>query len=71
MSRHPFSREWGRVVAFFLAAFAVFGVFLWTHSYVLAIGALFVTVVGMGIYLIGNSSDLPGTAGDRDKNVPT
>ena len=71
MSRHPFSRDWRLVVGLLTAAVVVFGASLGFHSYFIAIGALFVTIVGTGIYLTGESSDLPGTSGDRDKNVPT
>jgi hypothetical protein len=71
MSRHPCSRDWRLVVGLLIAAFVVFGAFLGFRSYFLAIGALLVTIVGIGIYLTGESSDLPGTSGDRDKDVPT
>jgi hypothetical protein len=54
-----------------MAAIVIFSVCLGFRSYLLAIGALFVTIVGTGIYLTGESSDLPGTSGDRDKDVPT
>jgi hypothetical protein len=37
----------------------------------LAIGTLLATVIGYGVYMTGESSDLPGTAGKDDKNVPT
>lgn len=71
MSRHPFSRDWRLVVGLLMAAIVIFSVCLGFRSYLLAIGALFVTIVGTGIYLTGESSDLPGTSGDRDKDVPT
>jgi hypothetical protein len=54
-----------------MAAGVVFGVSLGFRSYFLAIGALVVTTIGAIIYLTGESSDLPGTSGDGDKNVPT
>jgi hypothetical protein len=71
MSRHPFSRDWRLVVGLLIAALVVFGAFLGFRSYLLALGALLVTIIGTGIYLTGESSDLPGTSGDHDKNVPT
>lgn len=71
MSRHPFSRNWKGPVAFVAAALIAFVGFVWSHSYFLAVGGLLVAIVALLIYMTGESSDLPGTAGDNDKNVPT
>jgi hypothetical protein len=71
MSRHPFSKYWKAPVAFLLAAVAAFAVLIWTHSYVLALGTILVAAIGYGVYALGESSDLPGTAGKNDKNVRT
>lgn len=58
-------------MGFLAAAVTAFAVFVWTKSYLFAFGALIITVVASLIYLTGETSDLPGTAGDNDKNVPT
>jgi hypothetical protein len=71
MSRHPFSRYWKGPVAFIFAATLTFVAALWTNSYLLAIGTLLATAIGYGVYMTGESSDLPGTAGTNNKNVPT
>ena len=71
MSRHPFSQYWKGPVAFLVAALLAFVVFLWTYSYLLAIGTLLAAVIGYGVYATGESSDLPGTAGKHNKNVRT
>ena len=44
---------------------------LWTSSYLLAIGTILASAVGYGVIMTGESSDLPGTAGKDNKNVPT
>ena len=71
MSRHPFSKYWKAPVGFLVGALAAFVVLLWTHSYVFAFGTLLVAVIAFGVYFVGESSDLPGTAGKNDKNVRT
>ena len=71
MSRHPFSKNWKAPVVFLILAVLAFGVFLATHSYFAAITTLLVAGVAFGIYVTGESSDLPGTAGKRNKNVRT
>lgn len=71
MSRHPFSLYWKGPLSFILAATLTFVVAIWTRSYLLAIGTLLATVIGYGVYMTGESSDLPGTAGKDNKNVPT
>jgi hypothetical protein len=71
MSRHPFSRYWKGPVGFIVAATLTFVAALWTSSYLLAIGTLLATAIGYGVYMTGESSDLPGTAGKDNKNVPT
>ncbi len=71
MSRHPIARDWEGLAIFLTPAFFVFGLFLASRSFVLAIGALLIALVGAGIYLTGESSNLPGTAGDDDHDVPT
>lgn len=71
MSRHPPARYWKRLIAFPAGAAVLFVVLLWTHSYLLAIGALIVTTIAYMVYTTGESSDLPGTAGKHDKNIPT
>jgi hypothetical protein len=71
MSRHPIARSWKGLVAFLVGAVVIFAVSLWSHSYLLAAGALILTAIGYLIYATGESSDLPGTAGDHNKNVPT
>lgn len=69
MSRHPFSKYWKGPLAFHMAAIAVFAVLLWNHLYLLAIGTLLIAVIGYAVYGVGESSDLPGTAGKDNKNV--
>jgi hypothetical protein len=71
MSRHPFSLFWKGPVAFIAAVTLSFIAFIATHSYYWALGTLLLGVVAYGIYVTGESSDLPGTAGKDDKNVPT
>jgi uncharacterized membrane protein len=71
MSRHPFSRYWKGPVVFILIATLTFVVAIWTSAYVLAIGTILATAIGYGVYMTGESSDLPGTAGKDNKNVPT
>lgn len=71
MSRHPFSKYWKAPIAFLGAAVAAFAVLLWTHSYLFAIGTILMAIVGYVVYAVGESSDLPGTAGEDDKNVRT
>lgn len=71
MARHPFSRNWKGPVAFLVVAMATFIVALWTRSYLLAIGVLLTTTIGYGVYMTGESSNLPGTADKDNKNVPT
>ena len=71
MSRHPFSRYWKGPVVFILAAMTAFIVFLWTESHLLAIATLLAAAIGYGVYALGESSDLPGTTGKGNKNVPT
>lgn len=71
MSRHPFSRYWKGPVAFVVVATVTFIAALWTRSYLLAIGVLLTAVIGYGVYMTGESSDLPGTAGKDNENVPT
>ena len=71
MARHPFSYNWKAPVAFIVVATVAFVAFLVTNSYLLAIGTLLFATIGYGIYGMGESSDLPGTAGKDDKNVPT
>jgi hypothetical protein len=71
MSRHPFSQYWKGPVVFIIVATLMFVAALWTSSYLLAIGTLLAAAIGYGVYMTGESSDLPGTAGKDDKNVPT
>ena len=71
MSRHPFSRYWKGPVGFITGAVAAFVVFLLTHSYLLAVGTLLVASIGYAVYAMGETSDLPGTAGKNNKDVPT
>lgn len=71
MSRHPFSRYWIGRVLFAVAAVLTFVAALWSASYVAAIGTLLTAALGYAVYLTGESSDLPGTSGRNDKNVPT
>jgi hypothetical protein len=71
MSRHPISRYWKRLISFPALAAVVFVILLWTQSYLLAIAALIIAVVGYMVYTTGESSDLPGTAGKHDENIPT
>ncbi len=71
MSRHPFSLYWKGPVGFILAATLAFVLAIWTGSYLLAIGTLLATAISYGVYMTGESSDLPGTAGKDNKNVPT
>jgi hypothetical protein len=71
MPRHPFSQYWKGPVAFILAATLMFIAALWSGSYLLAFGTLLTTAIGYGVYMTGEASDLPGTAGKNDKNVPT
>lgn len=71
MSRHPPSRYWKRLIGFPAGAAVIFVVLLWSHSYLLAIAALIATTIAYMVYTTGESSDLPGTAGKHDKNIPT
>ncbi len=71
MSRHPISRDWKGLAAFLVAAFFVFGVFLGASYYLAAVAAVIAALVASGIYLTGESSGLPGTSGDHDKDIPT
>ena len=71
MSRHPFSRYWKGPVAFILVATIVFVGALWSGSYLLALVTLLTAGIGYGVYMTGESSDLPGTAGKDNKNIPT
>jgi hypothetical protein len=71
MSRHPFSRYWKGPVVFVVIAAAIFAVCLWFGSYLAAFGTLLISAIGYGVYMTGESSDLPGTAGKDNKNVPT
>jgi hypothetical protein len=71
MSRRPFSQHWKGPLAFLLGAILAYSVLMWTSSYVLAISTLLMALIGYGVYAIGESSDLPGTTGKHDKDVPT
>lgn len=71
MERHPITQYWKRYLGALVAAVVIFAGLLWSHSYFLAIGAAVVLGVGYGIYLTGEASNLPGTAGKKNKNVPT
>lgn len=71
MSRHPFSRYWKGPVLFMVMATATFIAALLSGTYLIALFVLLTTVIGYGVYMTGESSDLPGTAGKNDKNVPT
>jgi len=71
MSRHPFSRYWKGPVIFLILSTLTFVIALWTGAYLVAIGVLLTTVIGYAVYMTGESSDLPGTAGKDNKNVPT
>lgn len=71
MARHPFSQNWKGPVAFLVVAMTTFIVALWTGAYLVAIGTLLTTTIGYAVYMMGESSDLPGTAGKNNKNVPT
>jgi len=70
MSRHPYSRYWKRVVAFVGLGFLATGALHLAGADLVALITLLATLVATGIYLVGESSDLPGTAGDDDKDVP-
>lgn len=71
MSHHPVSRA-PKGLPFFLAVvLAVFVVALFTHAYFVSLAVVLIAGVGYVIYVMGESSDLPGTSGDDDKNVPT
>jgi hypothetical protein len=71
MERHPITQYWKRYLAALMVAVVIIALFLWSHSYLLAMGAILVFGVGYGIYLTGEASNLPGTAGKKNKNVPT
>jgi hypothetical protein len=71
MERHPITQYWKRYLASLVTAVVIFAVFLGSHSYLLAIGTILVFGVGYTIYLTGEASNLPGTAGKKNKNVPT
>jgi hypothetical protein len=70
MSRHPFSKYWKGPVVFLILALFVFVALLGSHSYVLAIATLLAAVICYGVYTTGESSDLPGTAGKHNRNIP-
>lgn len=71
MSRHPFSQYWKGPVLFITMATITFVIAIWTGAYVLALCTILTAGIGYGVYATGESSDLPGTAGKDDKNVPT
>lgn len=71
MSRHPFSFNWKAPVAFVITAGSAFIACIWAGSYVLAIATILISTIGYAVYGTGESSDLPGTAGKGNKNVPT
>ncbi|HVU04068.1 MAG TPA: hypothetical protein VHE30_20060 [Polyangiaceae bacterium] len=71
MSHHPVSRYWRGPLGFLIAAVIAFAAFLWSGSYATALSVLLVATVVSLIYTTGESSDLPGTSGDDNKNVPT
>ena len=71
LSRHPFSQFWKGPLTYGVAATVAFVVCVWSHSYFLAFGTLIVAVIAYAIYYTGESSDLPGTAGKGNKNIPT
>ena len=70
MSRHPFSRYWKGPLVFLILALCAFIAFLLIHSYLLAIATLLAALTGYGIYITGESSNLPGTADKHNRNVP-
>jgi hypothetical protein len=70
MSRHPYSRYWKRVVAFVAIGFLTTVALYLAGAYLMAVTAFLVTLIATAIYLVGESSDLPGTAGDGDQDVP-
>jgi hypothetical protein len=59
----------GPLTMFLVVAVVAFVVFLASHSYLLAVGTLFIFGTGYGIYVLGASSGLPGTSGRRGRNV--
>jgi hypothetical protein len=70
MARHPLSLVGLRLVALVAFSLLVSGALLLADLPLLAMLAFFPTLIGSGAYLLGESSDLPGTTGAGDKNVP-
>lgn len=71
MSRRPITKFWKGPLAFIVVGLLAFGIFLQTGSYFVGIAVLLFAAVVYAVYATGESSDLPGTTGKNDKNIPT
>ncbi len=71
MPRKPLSRIWRSVVVFLVVGLLISGALFFADARLLSLFAFLGTLIGTAIYLLGDSSSLPGTAGDHDKDVPT
>jgi hypothetical protein len=69
--RQPVSRVSKSMIAFVLLMVVPFLIFVFSHSYFLALATLLVFGTGYAIYFLGMSSGLPGTSGRNGRNVRT